>query len=349
MREIATTWVHAFPNRADAHETLALVLETLGELTAGKFKDYSAVSEARRARATARVPTQALRLANTETRFLVKSEQMAAARTLADSVLRANPRPATMDDARQLRGLAALTGHVHLAAQLQRRAAPDFTFLTPAWEAVTVPLQLTDAALGLYAYSAFGTPTDSLIALEQRVERLIPSYVQPSRRERTRQALLDIPAVLAFPERGLRPMHRAKAGGNYRLEMQWELAQRDTAQLRRHFKKLDAVQRALRPGDVSFDGTYHEAWLLLTIGDTAQATHLLDLTLDALPTIRSDLIDQLPQVATFVRGMALRAELADRAQDPATARRWARDVLLLWSGGDPELQPTVKRMQQLAS
>jgi hypothetical protein len=252
-----------------------------------------------------------------------------------------------MDDARQLRGLAALTGHVHLAAQLQRRAAPDFTFLTPAWEEVNVPLQLTDAALGLYAYSAFGAPTDSLVALETRVERLIPSYVGPGMRARTRQALLDVPSVLAFPERGVRPMHRAKAGGNYRLEMQWELAHGDTAQLREHIKKLESVQRNLRPGDVAFDGTYHVAWLLLAMGDTAQATQLLDLTLEALPTIRSDLIDQLPQVATFVRGMALRAELADQANDSTTARRWAQDVLLLWSGADSELQSTVKRMQTI--
>ena len=177
MREIATTWVRAFPNRADAHETLALVLETLAELTVGRSKDFSAVSEIRRARATATEPVQVLRLANMQVRFLVKSEQMGAARALADSVLQANPNP-TLDDARQLRGLAALTGHVHRAAQLQRRAAPDYTFLTPDWEAVTVPLPLTDAALGLFAYSAFGTPTDSLVALEQRVERLIPSYVQ---------------------------------------------------------------------------------------------------------------------------------------------------------------------------
>jgi tRNA A-37 threonylcarbamoyl transferase component Bud32 len=346
MREIATSWVRAFPNRADAHETLALVLETLGELTAGRSKDFSAVSEIRRARATATDPAQALRLTNIETRFLVKSEQMAAARALADSVLRANPKP-TVDDARQLRGLAALTGHVHLAAQLQRRAAADFTFLTPEWEEVNVPLQLTDAALGLYAYSAFGAPLDSLVTLEQRVERLIPSYVQPDMRSRARQAMLDDPAMRAFPERGIRPMHRAKAGGNYLLEMQWQLARGDTAGLREHFKKLEEVQRSVRPGDVGFDGTYHEAWLLLAVGDTAQATHLLDLTLEALPTIRTDLIDQLPQVATFVRGMALRADLAARAGDPTTAKRWAKNVLLLWSGADRELQPTTRRMQEL--
>jgi tetratricopeptide (TPR) repeat protein/tRNA A-37 threonylcarbamoyl transferase component Bud32 len=348
LREIATTWVRAFPNRGDAHETLALVLETLGELTAGRSKDFSAIGEIQRARATATAPAQALRLANIQTRFLVKSEQMAAARALADSVLRANPKP-TLDDARQLRGLAALTGHVHLAAQLQRRAAPDFTFLTPAWEEITVPLQLTDAALGLYAYSAFGTPADSLVALEQRVERLIPSYVEPGRRGRARQAMLDIPAVLAFPERGLRPMHRAKAGGNYRLEMQWELARGDTAAFRSHHRKIREVQRNIRPGDVSFDGTYHEAWLLLAAGDTAEATHLLDLSLEALPTLGTDLIDQLPEVTTLVRGMALRAELAGRAGDSTTAKRWANDVVLLWSGADAELHPVVQKMSELVA
>ena len=50
LREIATSWVNAFPVRADAHETLALVLETLGELTAGRFGDFSALNEIRRAR-----------------------------------------------------------------------------------------------------------------------------------------------------------------------------------------------------------------------------------------------------------------------------------------------------------
>ena len=347
LRDVATTWVRAFPNRADAHETLALVLETLGELTVGRSKDFSAIGEIRRARATAKERSDALRLANIETRFLVKSEQMAAARVLADSVLRAHLNP-TLDDARQLRGLAALTGQVHAAARLQRRAAPDYTFLTPAWEEVTVPLPLTDAALGLFAYASFGTPLDSLIALEQRVERLIPSYVQARMRERARQAMLDMPAMLAFPERGIRPMHRSQAGGNYRLEMQWELGRRDTARLREHFTKLGEVQRDIRPGDVAFDGTFHQAWLLLAIGDTVAATRLLDLSLEALPTLGTDLIDQLPQVATLVRGMALRAELASRAGDSTTSRRWAKHVVVLWSNADAELQATVKQMERIS-
>jgi hypothetical protein len=185
-----------------------------------------------------------------------------------------------------------------------------------------------------------------MVALEDRVERLIPSYVAPGRRTKVRQALLDHPTLLAFPERGIRPMHRKKAG-RYLLQMQWLLGQKDTTGLRESFKQIKEVQRDLRPGDVAFDATYHEAWLLLAIGDTTQATQLLDLSLDALPTMRTEILDQLPQIATLVRGMALRADLAARANDPATARRWARNVLLLWSSADPELQPTVHRMQSL--
>jgi hypothetical protein len=145
----------------------------------------------------------------------------------------------------------------------------------------------------------------------------------------------------------VRPMHRPKAGGNYRLVMQWKLARGDTAGLRHDLAELREVRKDLRPGDVAFDGTYHEAWLLLAIGDTAEATHLLDLSLDALPTLGTYLLDQLPQVATLVRGMALRAQLAAESGDSGTAKRWANDVVVLWSGADRELQPIAVRMQDI--
>jgi hypothetical protein len=173
--------------------------------------------------------------------------------------------------------------------------------------------------------------------------------VEPAKRERARQAMLDNPAVLSFPELGARPMHRAKAGGDYNLVMQWKLSRGDTTGVKKDFEKLRELQRGLRPGDIAFDVTYQSCWLLLAIGDTAEAKHLLDLSLEALPTLGTGLIDQLPEVAALVRGMALRAELAKRAGDDATAKRWASDVTALWSGADPELQPTVIRMRDIAS
>jgi tRNA A-37 threonylcarbamoyl transferase component Bud32/tetratricopeptide (TPR) repeat protein len=345
-REIAISWVRAFPNSADAHETLALVLEATSELTAGRSKDLSALGEIERARRSA-IGVQALRLANAESRVLLKSGQIRGARVLADSLLRTNPDP-TPEEAVQLRGLAALTGRVHRAARFERLAAQDYSFRTWDWEPVNVPPQLADAALGLLVYASFATPMDSVVALQRTVERLIPSYVESRLRKRTREAMLDMPSVLTFPERGLGPTHRAVAPSVYLLEMQWALARGDSARVRSDFREIRELRRYQRPGDVAFDGTYHEARLLLALGDTAGATQLLDLSLDALPTLGSYLLDQVPQIATLVRGMALRAELAARARDRKTARQWAGAVAVLWSNSDPELQPVVDRMRSIS-
>jgi hypothetical protein len=348
LRGIATSWVQVFPNSADAHETFALALETLGELTSGRSKDATAFGEILNARALATEGSQALRLANAETRVLVKSGQMSAARAIADSVLRAGPGPSP-EEAQYLRGLAALIGRVHAAARLQQRAAPDVVFRTWDWQPVDVPVQLTDAALALLAYASFAVPIDSLVALQARIDRLIPSYIEPRLRKRTREALLDLPGVLAFPERGVGPTHRAVAPSMYLLEMQWSLAQGDSARVRAQFDTLRELRASQRPGDVAFDATYHEAQLLLALGDTTAATHLLDLSLDALPTLGTHLLDQVPQIATLVRGMALRAVLAQAAKDSKVAKHWAALVTSLWSQSDPELQSVVDRMRVIAA
>jgi hypothetical protein len=233
---------------------------------------------------------------------------------------------------------------------MQRGSSSDHTFLGSDWREIKLPTALGDPALALLAYASFGGPADSLVGLEQRVERLVPSYVEPRRRQATLEALLDKPAQLAFPERGLSPLHRRKAPGNYLLEMQWLLAKGDTAELRRELDELRLLRQQLhlRPGDVAFDGTYHEARLLLAMGDTTAASQLLDLSLDALPTLGTHLLDQLPQVVTLVRGMALKADLAAKVRDSAAARRWANNVVILWSGADRELQPLVGRMHEIA-
>jgi tetratricopeptide (TPR) repeat protein len=347
MRDIATVWVQAFPGRADAHEALGRVLESLGEVTAGRDPDRSALGEIRQARRLAKGTAGALRLAATEVRLLLKAEQPMDARLLADSLLSAASSTPRAEDAEQLIGPAALTGRLHLAADLQRRAATRYTFLTPEGNELHLPLPLTEAALSLLAYSSFGTPVDSIATLEQRVERLISSYIDANQRNLVRQVVLDRPAVLAFPERGRRPAHRPGVSDLYLLTLQWELVNGDTSKVRREFQELRRLRARLRPGDVAFDATYHEARLLLALGDTAGASSLLDLSLDALPTLGPDLLDQLPQVATLVRGMALRAELAAQTGDSAEAKRRARNVLALWAAADSELQPTLRRMRAI--
>ncbi|HEV8304490.1 MAG TPA: serine/threonine-protein kinase [Gemmatimonadales bacterium] len=348
LRGIVEHWVEAFPGSADAHESLGLVLEAGGDVAAGGVLGRSALLEVRSGRGLTHDPEQALRLAVTEVRLLTKVQQFEPARSLADSILTAaaaTPGPA---EARRLAGLAALTGRAHRTSQLLRLSAPVDTPTTWSGEAVAdAPLPVKQAALALLGYAALGAPAESLRTLKARVDQSVRSWAGPATRERLRLAVLHVPLALAFPVLGLTDVHRADAGGDYLLELQWALTRGDTTRVRAELARIAALRSAARPGDVAMDGTYHEAWLLLQLGDTAAATQLLDLSLDALPTLGSALLDQVPQAGALVQGMALRADLAARAGDRTTAARWARAVATLWAGADPPLEPILQRMRSL--
>jgi hypothetical protein len=190
---------------------------------------------------------------------------------------------------------------------------------------------------------------DSLRALKARVDRRTASWAGPITRERLRLAVLHVPVSLAFSQLGLTDAHRAEAGGDYLLELQWALGHGDTVRIRSELARLADLRKLQRPGDVSIDGTYNEAVLLLQLGDTAASTQLLDLSLQALPTLGTYLLDQVPQAAALVRAMALRAELAAREGDRALVARWANAVSTLWGNADPPLAPVVQRMRSLVA
>ena len=85
------------------------------------------------------------------------------------------------------------------------------------------------------------------------------------------------------------------------------------------------------------------------LGDTLGAIRRLDAVLDALPLQRTDLLAFVSQAAGLPRAMALRAELAARGGDTATAQRRAQVVIVLWSNADESLQPLVQRMRLVAA
>ncbi len=346
LRRITASWVRAFPGSADAHESLAKVLETAGELAPAQAVERSALAAVRRGRGIGANPDQQLRLTVQEVRILVKAEQFADGRELAESLLAAHRSP-TPSEALELAGIAALIGRVHRAADFLRQTAPLDTPRTWDERPVAAPLQVKEPARALLAYASAGAPMDSLRALTQRVEQRLVSWVEPQNRERIRLALLNVPAQLAFPQLGVSAVHRADAGGNYLTEMQWALAQGDTAEVRARFARLMALRATGRPGDVSIDATYNEAWLLLALRDTAAATQLLDLSLNALPTLGTGLLHQVPQAAGLVRAMALRAQLAARAGDRPTLERWARAARTLWARADAALRPMLDSLQAL--
>jgi hypothetical protein len=102
------------------------------------------------------------------------------------------------------------------------------------------------------------------------------------------------------------------------------------------------------PAAISFDGVYPEAALLSRLGNDAEAIAWLDPALQALPATGPLALANPAAAGTFVRAMALRAELAARVGDSVTARRWARAVEILWSNADEFLQPVVTRARTLS-
>jgi len=349
LRSITAEWVRVFPNSADALEAHGRTLETLGELESagGGGEQRSALATIRRARGHAGDSTQAFRLAVSETRLLLKLGEFDRARALADSLLSAW-RTATPAVAGDLARLAVLTGHVHRAAELLPRSEPESVMTSPEGAVIRVQPRITQAALRLLVYSAVGGPLDSVTALERRIDREVQGYVDASRRTVVRQSAMDLPAVQTFPELGLQAVHRARAGGLYLMEWQWALAHGDTAGVRARLAAKLAGRKGRVPGDIPIDFTFQEARLLLQLGDTLTATEYLGRSLDALPTLGSMLLSLVSESAGLVRAMVLRAELAARTGDAATAQRWSRAVLALWSDADVELRPTVERMRTLA-
>jgi len=348
LRAITVNWIHAFPGSPDAHEGLALVLESQGELGDTTNPERSALGSIRLAETLATDPRQQRRLGAAEVRVLLKLGEFAAARTRAEAVLK-GWQQVSAAEADEMAGLAALTGHVFEAADLLARTAPIDTPATWFGEPVVVPRPAAEPALALVAYAAFGAPRDSLVVLRRRTEQEIRNWVEPKRRATVRQALLQFPSVLTFPELGLSDLHGPETGGAYLLAMQWSFARGDTATVRARFHSLEEMRRDFRAGDLACFALYHESLLQLALGDTAAVVKRLDDYLNSLSTVSSGLVSVAAETAQFVRILVLRAELAAKQGNYSAARRWGQAVADLWEDADPPLRNTVQHMRELAA
>jgi serine/threonine protein kinase/tetratricopeptide (TPR) repeat protein len=349
LRRLIRKWIAAFPSSADAYEALSLVLEATGELEVGSI-DRSSLAAIRRVRELTHDSEQALRAAISETRLFFKLERFAAAATTAESVLTTASTEPSAVASRGLAGLALLTGHVYRAAQMLQRAAPLDTPVTwDGFEVADAPLPVKQAGLELMAYAALGQPAESLRAGKLRVEQRVRSWAAPINRERLRLAVLAVPMTLAYETIGVSDVHRRDAGGNDVLEMQWAIAHGDTAAARAELVRQAGLRTRARAGDVAINATYGEARVLLALHDTGAAVTALDLSLQALPTLGTYLLEQPEQVGCAIRAMALRAELAARAGDRALAAHWGNAVSTLWGNADAPLAPVVQRMRALAA
>ncbi|HWP39116.1 MAG TPA: protein kinase [Gemmatimonadales bacterium] len=335
--EIVTRWVRALPQSVDAQTAAALAFETVGQLDPARYGEQSAVAAARRARLLARDADESLRPGLGEVRLRIKIGDLAGARALADSIIRGAP----IDDplrAHDLAALAALTGRVHLTAQLAARAAP--LYRDAPGPLADAPLAVLEARERLRAYAAFGAPVDSIRALTRRVDTLLSAWVAGPVPVAMRRQLLDQPMALAFPTLGRSNVHRPDPPEGSLIGPQFALATGALAAARRALDATVAGRANIRPGDVALHRTFHEAWLLAQLGDSAAAaTHLeRALTPAALETLGIGALDSPVDAAALVRGIALRAQLARSLGQTAAAAEWAARALTLWQNADLELR-----------
>ena len=346
LRQAAEQWVLKAPRSADAYDSLASFTEvTNGAATVGG-RPISALEAVRKARTLSRDSAQRLELAIAETRLLLKSAMFAEAEHLADSILRATDTRVVRSDG--VAGLAALLGRRNLAAELTRSSAGSFRPNTPAGVFLTPSGQLAELSLSLLSYAALQGPVDSIEAISKRLDRTIPSYVAEERQIAVMRGALIVPALtLGFPVTA-RLLGEFESYPDSYLKAQLAALSGAPEIARQLLRATRARRLGALPGTVAADETIRQVELSLAVGDTSDATAELDAVLLALPTLGTHLLTQPEQVASLVRGMRLRAELARESGDGATARNWSRAVAQLWRDPDADLTPILGRMKRLS-
>ncbi len=331
------------PENAEVFESLARVLEARDEITGTPNGGYSALSALERAIVLSKDSTQRARLGASDVRLHLKLGDFARSFALGDSILNIGGQP-TGQIALSRAGIAALLGREHLAVR-SLRASGMTVSLTGA---PTMPL-LDDVSAALFVRASLGVCDDSLRALRARVDVLLDSYVNPAQRAKASESILARPlslGVQCFGPPATLALHDFAAPLGPVL--QW-LGRGDTARARVQLDSNQTARALYRPGEISLDLTVTEAWVRAALHDTTAAMHQLDLTLTALPTLSSFVVYEPGMAAAVGRAMVLRAELASRRGDAATAALWAGRVLTLWAKSDPSLAPTLARMRRLAT
>jgi hypothetical protein len=339
--EMAREWVRLSPASADAQEALADILETRADLTATSKNSVSAISALQRAEALATTEEQKARLAASQVRLQLKLGNFAAAQSLSDSILRLYDGSSTAA-AHELAPVAALAGKVDRMGELVRAGG----FQTAS---VEIPPQLRETGAKLFARAALGVCDADLVNLQRTLEQRVESYAAPEHRAEFLAALEQ--RALSFTStctRGASAQQIPASGEDALYRMQQAFARGDFTAVRSRLKAQALVRRDMRPGDISMDYTYHEAWLRAAIGDTAEAIKQLDRSLTALPTLSATALKEPAAAAAVGRAIMLRSDLAAATGDARGARTWASALVELWKSADLPLQPDVTRMRQVA-
>jgi Serine/threonine protein kinase len=342
LLRVVLRWIRQFPASADAQEALSILQEAGGELGADRDGVPSALTAVLNAQKLTSDKEKRAQLITREVRLRLKRDEFERARALSDSLL-ASAGTISAPSA-DLAGLAALTGRLSSA---QRLLPPASILVGSSDRSPQLPNEAIMSAAGaLFVRAAMGACSEDFDRIATQLNSLFESYLPLRQQGAQREALTQRSWSMATPCRPAFAL-RVTAPVDRLLRMQQALARSQLNEVRAEFDSLGKLRENDRPGDVSPDVMFQEAWLLTAIGDTAAAIRKLDRSLSSLPTWGGFILD-VPQAAGLVRAMILRADLAQTRGDVAASQKWARAASTLWANADPSLQPDVRRMRSIA-
>jgi tetratricopeptide (TPR) repeat protein len=348
LKDVATVWATSFPENTRALQSLALALELNGDIDQSRSKSNTALGVIRRARILEKDEQRLTNLAVAEVRLLFKAGQYRAAHKLAVKTLHSEP-SVDAAGAQRLAGIAGLVGAPHTMASLLAQTGNDLDFDMPlSGMSVRATPALTNAAASALTYAYFGAPADSVRATLRRAHATLDRTGAPQDRETLHEAFIDRAARMAFPVTGADDVHKSNRPVGILLDAQRALWQGDRVKAKGQLATLDSLQVAMPPGEGAADGLLTQAQLYLAVGDTAGATEKIDGYLADIRNLSPTQFAQAYQPVSVVRLMAIRAELAAKANQRKIARQWARAVVDLWQDGDEAVKPTLARMRRLA-
>ena len=339
LSDFTALWAARFPRSPRAQEALADAFEARADLGDGSPRASpamravdSAISLTLKSGGDEAVRAEITRLRARKVRFYFKRGEFSAARVLADSILAA---PAAGSE-KELDWIAALVGRADLAALYWQRSLGTLLFTGGV-----LPPMVARSASRYYAYAAMGICGPSLSLSREQLESALRVHVAGDIRETVRSDLADRSDRLATPCTGGRSAVGTRVTTERLRLAQQAFGRGEFDRARDLLAAAANARRGQRPGDLSADHRFQDAWLRVQLGDTAAAEASLDAALGALPTFGSSTFKDLPGAAAFGRIMDLRAQLAAKRGDVPTARKWTSALNDLWASADAPLRRAV--------
>jgi tetratricopeptide (TPR) repeat protein/predicted Ser/Thr protein kinase len=352
LRNLVSQWTRIAPDDPAAHALLGTFLEAAGDLDGGSSSAIQELTRARQLsnRAELSSPagyTRQTALANTTIRVLVRLGQYERAGILADSVLdwRAPTELSDTDKKNSLDvlwRLAALRGRVSRVNEIEQQYVLAYRIRLSSGIETPPPVIARDA-ISVRNYAAFGGPKDSIVAITQRLFAEVPALTAASKVAEMEGAILYQALCLATPVVGAANLLKLKPSSDPVVRAFQAYARGDRRAAKRYIDSLTALHADRAPGEVSMDATYNEAWLTAALGDTARAARLLDNALGGISKAPQSMMGSPLLIASLVRAMLLRAELAQSMGQLKVAAKWSTSSDELWGKGDSSIVARVAR------